>query len=248
MKKEKTTYTHEERVKFVQNAAEEYYKEEIGDLPPLNRDFMENDTDTKKTPRRLMRYTAIAAAVILVFLVGNTISAITANDAAYGDKGLLHRIYQSIRGIGTDKQDELTENVVLDEFKISSMDNIDEAINFADGVLYVPEYIPRGYKLASLSMAAMSSGDFNAVYEFTNGKETELLNITEVYSPEAGQVSCSGDGELIKEKDRTIYIQEKDINGIRYATVFTEDSMMQISGKLSREEILKVAKNFIKAS
>ncbi|MCQ4637344.1 DUF4367 domain-containing protein [Anaerovorax odorimutans] len=246
MKKEKPTYTHEERVEFVQKAAEEDYKEEIGELPPLNRDFMKSDQDMRKKPNRAKRYAAIAAAVVLVFLVGSMISAITSNDEAYGDKGLLHRLYKSIQGLGTDKQDELTENVVLDELQISSMDDIDAAINFADGVLYVPEYIPSGYKLVSLSMESYSLGDFIAKYKFTNDKDAESLGITEMYSPVGGQVSCSGDGELIKLKDRAIYLQEGDEKGILYATVYTEDSMTQIDGKLSREEILKVAKNLKK--
>lgn len=241
MKHEEPRYTHEERVEFFQQAADDYYKKEISIPPPLNWDFMHEEISKKKS-NRIKRFTAIAATIILVCITGNIISAVASNDTAYGDKGILHRIYQSIKGLGTDKQDEINDNDILDTFEINSMSEIDKAIKFSDGALYVPNYIPSGYELNSLKMESMSLKDFTATYEFIKGKE-EVLNIVEMHFSGDGQASASGNGELIKLKDRSIYLQDRDEDGYLYAAVYMEDAMIQIRAKVSRKKILNIAKN-----
>lgn len=238
-------YTHRDHIDFMQRAAEEYYKDELGDIPPMDYNFMQLDKSVSKKRKITRRVVAIAGVVIFVFLCGNIISVSWLDAPAYGEKGLLHRIYQSIRGIDTDEQNQVMENEILEEFEITSMADIDGAIDFSEGTLYIPESIPEGYELELLSMKDMSLGDFTASYTFKKGEEK--LIIAEVYSDRGEEVSCTGDGELIKLDDRIIYFQDKDSESNVYVNVYTEDALIQISGKISEEEAIEVAKNINKA-
>ena len=241
----KRAYTHEERVKMIQQTAEDYYQKQAGNPSPLNRSFIEMEKETGKRSRRIKRYSAIAAAVLLVVVLGNTISMIAFDDSVYGDKGLLHRIYKSATGLSTDEQDEaLLENEVAEtvsSITINSMDDIEGAIDFAEGNLYVPQYIPDGFQLESLIVEQSQFGDFTAEYTFKNG-EKQLSLIEMANSDDDSTVNASGDGDLIRLKDRILYVQDEDSNGDRYIDVITEESVMQMLGKVSREEGIKFAK------
>ena len=241
----KPAYTHEERVKLVQHAAESYYQKQTGTPSPLNRSFINREKEAAKRGGRIKRYSFIAAAALLVILVGSTISMIAFDDSAYGDKGLLHRIYKSATGLDTDQQDEavLEQEVAqpVASRTIESMDDIGEAIDFAEGTLYVPQYIPEGYQLETLTVEQSQFGDYTAEYTFKN-KEKQLALSEISISDDDSTVSADGDGDLIKLKDRVLYVQGEDSNGDRWIDIFTEDSMMQMCGKFSREEGIKFAK------
>lgn len=124
---------------------------------------------------------------------------------------------------------------------INSMDDIEGAIDFAEGNLYVPQYIPDGFQLESLIVEQSQFGDFTAEYTFKNG-EKQLSLIEMANSDDDSTVNASGDGDLIRLKDRILYVQDEDSNGDRYIDVITEESVMQMLGKVSREEGIKFAK------
>lgn len=236
----KITYTHEDRQKFVEQAAKEYYDKEIGTPPPLNRDFMKKDSVEIKRHRLVKRCSAIAAAVVLVLLAGTTISMVTSNDTAYGDKGILHRLYQSVMGIGTDKQDEESAGEYSDSFETNSMDDIDKAIAFADGHLYVPEYIPAKYKLDILTIE--KAGDNSMIASYTLKKGKQLMNIIEMYSPTDDQISASGEGETIHLKDRIIFVKDDGTGEKVSVDVYTEDIVCTIGGDITKAEAIQIAK------
>lgn len=230
---------HDNRVDNIQEIAEQYYRNEIGEIPPLNKDFMEMDKEHMRKHISVMRYIPIVATIVIVFIIGNMLATITLEDPAYGDKGLLYRIYQSIRGIDTDKKNETIENEVLEEATINDWDDIDTAIAFSEGTLYIPEYIPRGYNFESLEMQNMSMGDFSATYTFND--DSNELTIIEIYSQRNEEVSCTGDGEMIRLDDRIIYIQERDSEGNIYVSVYTENAILQIMGAITEDEAINIA-------
>ena len=231
---------HIERRNFIELAAKEYYADEIGPPPPLNRDFMKKDKVETKRHRYVKRCSAIAAAVFLVLLAGATISMLTSNDAAYGDKGILHRLYQSVMGIDTDQQDEESAGEYSDAFETNSMDDIEKAIAFSDGHLYVPEYIPAKYKLDILMIEKAGDDSMIASYTFKKGKQ--LMQITEMYSTADDQISASGDGETIHLKDRIIFVKDDGSGEKVSVDVYMEDIVCTIGGDISVEEAIQVAK------
>ena len=87
----------------------------------------------------IWRYLPIAVTIVIVFIIGNMVAAVTLNDSAYGNKGILHRIYQSMRGIDTGKENQSVENEVLEEATISDWNDLDTAIAFYESALYIPE-------------------------------------------------------------------------------------------------------------
>ena len=237
---------HDSRVDNIQEMARQYYRNEIGEIPPLDKGFMEVGKAGVQKRVRVRRYLPVAAAIIAVFLVGNVIAAVTLEDSAYGDRGILYRIYQSMRGIYSDKENEPTGNEVSEEATISDWSDIDTAIIFSDGALYIPEYIPETYSFEGLEMQNTSMGDFSATYTFKDG--TSKLIISEIYSPRVGEISCTVDGELIKLIDRELYIQDRDSDGNIFVSIYTENAIIQIMGPLSEDEAVNIAKNMNKSN
>lgn len=46
MKNNQDKKNHDNRVNNIQEMAEQYYRDEIGEIPPLNKDFMEIDKES----------------------------------------------------------------------------------------------------------------------------------------------------------------------------------------------------------
>lgn len=97
MKNNQDKKNHDNRVNNIQEIAEQYYRDEIGEIPPLNKDFMEIDKEHMRKPIGAARYLPIAATIVIVFIIGNIVAAAILDDPEYGDKGLLYRIYQSMK-------------------------------------------------------------------------------------------------------------------------------------------------------
>lgn len=244
MKEDRATCSHEERIRFVQEAAAHYYDGEAGSPPPLNRDFMKQSNAQKKASHR-KRYAAIAAVAAMVFLTGSIVSSVMEKNVAYGDKGLIHRLYKAAGGgLHTDKQDEIPLDEPVDYFHIERMEDIGDAVYFADGELYVPEYIPEGYELESLDIQGYVNGDMDVMYKFKKGADS--LNMTEMYFTEDSQVDAGGKGDLIKLDDRAIYVRDKHPDGYLCIDVYTDDAAMQIGGKITKAEGFKIAENLKK--
>lgn len=233
---------HKELQKIMRDAAESYYAKEIEEYPELDLSFMKKTERVKKNPRRIKRYAGIAAGIAIVFFVGTTVSSLLSGDAVYGDKGLLHRLYQSVMGVDTDQQDAALTEEYTESFETGDMDDIDDAVDFSGRGLYVPDYLPEGYRLELLSVEKEGDGSLEAFWELKNGEKK--LNIVEIYTGEAddGTVSAGGEGKLIRMKDRVIYAREEDSDGERSVAVFTEDAMIDIYGAITEEEGIRIAK------
>ncbi len=245
MKSKRYKRRHDSRVNSMQEMAEQYYQNEIGEIPPIDKRLLEIEEANMRKRVSVWRYIPIAVTIVIVFIIGNMVAAVTLNDSAYGDKGILYRIFQSIRGIDTDKKNQSDENEVLEEATINDWNDIEAAITFSEGTLYIPEYIPDRYNFKYLEMQNMSMGDFSATYTFEDGSK-ELM-IAEIYSPRSEEISCTGDGRLIRLNDRVIYIQERDSDGNLYINVYTENAVLQIMGVVTENEAINIAKEMKKS-
>ena len=130
MKSKRDKKRHDSRVNNIQEIAEQYYRNEIGEIPSIDKGFLEIEEPNMRKHVSIWRYLPIAVTIVIVFIIGNMVAAVTLNDSAYGNKGILHRIYQSMRGIDTGKENQSVENEVLEEATISDWNDLDTAIAF----------------------------------------------------------------------------------------------------------------------
>lgn len=241
---EKRTYTHEERRKFVQQAAVDYYARETGGPAPLDRSFMEQDIQKKSKYQHWKRISAVAAAAVLLIFACSTLSmTLLGEDVAYGDKGLLHRLYKSTMGLETDQQDEelARESVAMTE--ITDMDDIVDAADFLEGRLYAPTYLPEDFALEKLALKKKGDGSMSAIYTFKSKDRT--LEITEqtTIDGDVSRFTAPANSETIRLKDRVLYVPAGTASGEASVTAITEDAFCTITGTgITRDEGMKIAK------
>ena len=82
----KKTFTREELCELFRQAEKEYSDQTYGEIPPLDKSFMNaKKSDDKSSKRR--RYSLIATAAALMICIVTAVHPMIGNDAAYGDKG-----------------------------------------------------------------------------------------------------------------------------------------------------------------
>ena len=202
--------------------------------------FMKEPARKKPKRRYRVSFGKIAAAVVIVLLGTNAVLLLSNDAASYGDKGILHRLYQGIAGIVTDSDEDLNPEDEAESLNITSMKDIDKAKRFLPG-LYVPQYLPQGYQLDYLSIDKYAGGDYVGTYEFTDGDGT-ILDICPMAVASDSSYATSGKGELIELADRKILVSYDEVNECYTAAVYTENCLIDISGKLDKDEMIRVAK------
>lgn len=234
----KKTFTREERAEFFRQAVEEAQKKEYGEIPQLDKSFMKQDASHDKSSRR-KRYSLIAVAAVAMICIVSVAQPLIGNNEAYGDKGVLHRLYDSVMGIGTDEQDG-NDKDRESRVEINDLKNIDEAKDLCED-LYVPEYLPEGFELESLVVEKTETG-INADYTFKNGEKELNIGMSFMESDSATYHS-NNRGEMIKLEDRVIIPAESKM----LVEVYTEEGIMMLSGDLNQEEMIRIAKGLVKA-
>ena len=195
--------------------------------------------------RRFSRFAKVAAVLIIFLLCTNIIMLGRDSSESYGDKGILHRLYQGVTGLFTDSEEE-TEESDVEEFM--TFDRLGEkelkkAKEFLPG-LYVPTYIPDGYEFEKLEIERYKSGDYWASYYYTNGKQNIILLLGYTISSKR-TYEAQGDGALIKLNDRKIFSTSDNLTEEQCVTVYTESCNIEISGQLSQNELVKIGECMI---
>lgn len=237
-KDEQKTFTREERSKFFRQAEQEYFDKTYGETPPLDKSFMETEKGKDKSSRR-KRYSLIAVAAVVMICIASIAQPLIGNNEAYGDKGILHRIYDSIMGIDTDVQDGNNQERER-RVEINDLENIDEAKDLCEK-LYVPQYVPEGFELESLVVEKTKAG-VDADYIFKNGEKELNIGMSFMESDSATYGS-NNQGELIRLKDRIIVPDRRKA----VVEMYTEEGIMMISGDTTRDEMVKLARGLMKA-
>lgn len=191
---------------------------------------------------RFSRLAKVAAVLIIFLLCTNIIMLGRDSTESYGDKGILHRLYQGVTGLFTDSEEE-TEESDVEEFM--TFDRLGEkelkkAKEFLPG-LYVPTYIPEGYELEQLEIKKFYSGDYQCNYEYKNEEETIKL-LLYYFADKDFAYQWSGEGELITLQDRKILVSEDSVNNDVVVSVYTEICNIDISGYNNKNELISVAK------
>lgn len=196
--------------------------------------------------RRFSRFAKVAAVLIIFLLCTNIIMLGRDSTESYGDKGILHRLYQGVTGLFTDSEEE-TEESDMEEFM--TFDRLGEkelrkAKEFLPG-LYVPTYIPEGYELEQLKIEKYYSGDYLCDYAYNS--EDRIIKILLYYSMDSERSNqWPEDGELIEMSDRKIFVTEDSVSGEPWVSVYTETCNIDISGIFEKDQLIEIGKRMTK--
>lgn len=211
--------------------------------PEIDYSFMDSSKE-KKDRKQIFksRFNKVAAIIIMVLLSMNIIMMATGAGVSYSEKGLLHRIYEGARGIFTDEDE--SEYVELDEtgktYTITSMNQITYAKQIWPD-LYIPKYIPEGFILNELNIRADLSNRYYAIYNY-NDKES-ILKIVITTINNNGEISSKKIDEYIKLDNRLIGLYYDSLYEMYVADIYFEDVIITITGNVSKNEIIEIAKN-----
>lgn len=192
--------------------------------------------------RRFSRFAKVAAVLIIFLLCTNIIMLGRDSSESYGDKGILHRLYQGVTGLFTDSE-EKTEESDVEEFM--TFDHLGEKeLKKAKEVLpglYVPTYIPEGYEFEKLEIQKYYSGDFHGKYLYKSNNDT--ITILLYYSGDL-EVSYQlpENGQLIELGDRKIIVFEDEVESRNWVSVYMEDCTVDITGKCNVEDLIMIGK------
>ncbi len=238
----------EVHAKLVEAMQEACTRDESGTYEKTNvaPGFIYEETNfVNKSRSNGSRFSKIAAIFIIVLLGMNLITLSSDSSEVYGEKGLLHRIFEGTRGIFTDEDE--SELVVFDETGdeclISNYDDIYLAKQFWTD-LYIPEYIPEGYEFSSLCIIKSFSEDYTAEYEYVS--DTNILEINFTSSSSDPKYISINKGELFELNDRTISIYKNDTSQLNIADIYLEDVTIHIYARLEEKEILRIAREIHK--
>lgn len=245
--KNRSTYENIHK-QLSENMQDVYINDLLKDVkePDIDLSFLTEDNKKMRKCSNMMRVASIVAVTIIVLLGGNI--ALLSSDSidAYGDKGILHRIYKEIDGIFTDK-DETENTDVTDSFETTEENEIGKAKKFFDE-LYIPEYIPSEYFFKSLSIQRQQSGDCMWSYLYSN--EEDIIEITGLYYGSCNDFTYQSQksDELITLPDRKISVAWSDTFEEYYVTIYTETGTVEIGmhGYNNKEELINIAKNLQK--
>ena len=190
--------------------------------------------------RRFSRFAKVAAVLIIFLLCTNIIMLGRDSTESYGDKGILHRLYQGVTGLFTDSEEETEESDVEETVTVLDEKDIDSAKEFLPG-LYVPTYIPDGYEFEKLEIQKYYSGDFQCNYKYKNEKESIKL-LLYYFADKDFTYQWSEEGELITLQDRKILVSEDSVNNDVVVSVYTEMCNIEIVGYNNKIELISIAK------
>lgn len=234
MEKDKKNEIPKEVVRFFRDMDEKTLIKEYGQPRPLDKSFMMEDK--KRAKARMWRRTATVIAGIMLFLGGYSYGFIQSNtDQAFAGKGLIQRVYESIMGVDTDRQDNNAADNTTN-IQITDINDLDEAEDLISD-LYFPGYLPTGYDFVRLSVKKSSSG-VNGKYEYKKGSDSLYITLT-VTDDDGNSYVSNDSGNLIELKDRLIYAYDDDDS----VTVLMDTCMIMIRGDtIPQQELIKIAK------
>ncbi len=194
----------------------------------------------KTGKRRFSRFTKVAAVVIIFLLCTNIFLLGKDSSESYGDKGILHRLYQGVTGLFTDSEEETEASDVEEALTVQEEKDLANAKEFLPE-LYVPTYMPEGYEFEKLTIEKYYSGDRQATYSYKSGDNKIEILLYYLKNNSIGY-QWQEEGQLIELEDRKILVSEDTVSDIPWISVYTELCNMDISGSKDESELIAVAK------
>lgn len=125
--------------------------------------------------------------------------------------------------------------------EITDLSKIKEVLNICPN-LYIPEYVPEGYKLETLVVVRSGTGVVRADYLYKNGEKELTIGMT-FAEDKNGTYGSSIKGHMIRLEDRII----RSIDNNSVVEVYTEECMIGISGEATLDEMIEIARQLKKA-
>lgn len=198
----------------------------------------------KTGKRRFSRFTKVAAVVIILLLCTNIFLLGKDSSDSYGDKGILHRLYQGVTGLFTDSEEETEASDVEEALTVQEEKDLANAKEFLPE-LYVPTYMPEGYEFEKLTIKKFYSGDRQADYLYKkDSKELEIL----LYYASDSEVSYQlpEKGQLIELADRKILVSTDETVDKSVVFVCTEICNIDIMGDEDVQILIEIGKGMQK--
>ena len=207
--------------------------------PDIDLSFLNEDTANKK---RFGRFGKIAA-IVAIILLGMNVVLLSGNfSESYGDKGILHRIQEGVRGIFTDE--DQSEFATLDEndkvIIINDFTEIEIVKRFLNDLL-IPKYIPNNYNFEKLEITYIISGDYNAEYLFLDGENEIIISIS--YGDFSEKIISKDAEKVIRKDDRIINIYKENIKGMFVAEMYKDNIIVAIYSNSDIDELELIAMN-----
>lgn len=198
----------------------------------------------KEKKHRFSRFTKVAAVVIIFLLCTNIFLLGKNSSESYGDKGILHRLYQGVTGLFTDSEEQTEDSDVEEFMTFNSLGDkeLKKAKEFLPG-LYVPTYMPEGYELEKLEIKKFYSGDYQADYLYKNNSDDIVKILLSYTTNKELSYQTPENGTLIEMNDRKIILFEDDVAEEHFITVYTETCSMDIQGGNNTEDLVEIGKN-----
>lgn len=194
----------------------------------------------KTGKRRFSRFTKVAAVVIILLLCTNIFLLGKDSSESYGDKGILHRLYQGVTGLFTDSEEQTEASDVEEALTVQEEKDLANAKEFLPE-LYVPTYMPEGYEFEKLTIKKFYSGDRQVNYWYTYGDKK--ITILLYYSSNQDiTYQVPEEGVLVELDDRKIVMLEDELEDENWIAVYTEDCNIDITGKEKQSDLLQIGK------
>ncbi|MCI2062974.1 MAG: DUF4367 domain-containing protein [Eubacteriaceae bacterium] len=184
-------------------------------------------------------FKAIAAIICIVLIAGLSNYWIN-GQSAYAFRTLVDKMQQNAAGnvVTTDPGDKKSGRV--ETLTVTKKEGITCAKKFAKGV-YVPQYIPDGYRFKKLNIEKEADGSINGTYYYT-GKGEKYIQIWFVRDTKDATLGINTNSKPIKLKDRVIYAVYDNVENDYSVCMVINDELLQIDGDVSKTTMINIAK------
>ena len=225
----------------------QYHADELIPGNPPDFSFMEEppsespepekpEVSRRHHPGRILR---IAASLFLCFLLGGGMFCLSDTSVAHAARFHLEKFMYQISGHYYSSDENTKEWGDSISILVDSMEDIDRAVRFMPE-LYVPSFIPEGWKLERLELRKTIKGLKTAKYTFVD-QASRTFTIDEELLLDSIITSNYMESDPIELEHRKVMVLQDDCTGLYCVNYIENNVFVTISGDLQEEELLHVA-------
>ena len=204
------------------------------EIPEPDLSFLEDLESKNKKPEKHHRLAKIAVFLIAVFLTSSALSLFMNSQASYGVKSLI----QNVKHFFSENEPVVDENGVQ-SLVLTDWEDLSDGKEIA-GTLYVPSYIPEGYKFQEVSFDRVETAAGTS-YHFLKGKKDLYVDIEVLFDDM--DVYVKGDLFQSPFSEKEMYYAKYD--GGSAVTYAAGDHNFSVVGDLSKEEGARVIEGIV---
>lgn len=209
------------------------------DLKYNETNFLNIEQKCKEKKRKMnLRYLAIAASIMAIFILSSTFAVLIANGSVDAAKFRLEQQLVKLKNQFTNNEEKnksINENNII--FETNNYYDMDQARGFFPS-LFNTDKVPSRFDFKSLKITKSVDGSFTASFIY-NDDNNGLLTINQESIPQEGfSGSFINTTDEIKTESGTIYFFENSFgDGTNAASYLTSAYITDISGVITIKEI-----------